>query len=352
MPQIVTLVSGPIVGLRAGEYLQNAANLSNDKHKLAIVQFSELLFRETKHDFYSFTTLTDYEQRALREVIYDRAKDEIAKLTSQNINVAFRLPATYEWQYVNYKFKDFGWIKEKLCPDQIITLIDAEWIMLQRMGEIAGEGSELSSFSRELLHQVKTGAMSQGKILDWLNEEVSVSEDWATFHTKDVRHVVMSRGEPPASLFRLCTRPNVPAFYLSYPMTFAKNDPKFREKKNALREQLSMRGIALDPETIELPPAPDPASGSYTVHRDLHWIVKKVTAVIGIQSDEPKFSFGMSDEFEQARGYEVEAFLIFPAGAGGPFGSGEVVPSDHMFRSTEELMRDEAFNKKFPTIEA
>ena len=347
---MVTLVSGPIVGLRVSEYLEEAAKMSTEKDKLAVIQFSKLLFIETRQDFYRFVTLPEYEQQAIRSAVYDRAKELITNLKERNFNVAFRLPASYEWQYVNFKFKDFAQLAAKISPDQVVTLIDAEWLILQRIGKIAGEGSELSSFSQELLQQVRTGAMNQGKILDWLNEEVSVSEDWAAFVGNDIRHIVMSRGESPASLFTLCTRKLVPVFYLSYPMTFAKNDPEFRTQKNKLRELLSKRGVVLDPETIELPPAPDPASGPYTVHRDLHWIVKKATAVVGLQSLEPKFSFGMSEEFEHARGYEVEAFLVFPAGPGGPFGSGEIVPGDHMFLSIDALMKDDAFDRKFPIL--
>ena len=64
---------------------------------------------------------------------------------------------------------------------------------------------------------IKTQDFSIREILSWMNEEVSLAEDWAK-HCH-VRHYVIPISHGVESLYKLLAYKNVPSFYVSYSMT-------------------------------------------------------------------------------------------------------------------------------------
>jgi len=340
---MLTLINGPIVGLGARTFISEAKEEARkDGNNLRVFHFAEEITKATGFDFLSFMSLNDFQRNAIRENIFRAIADQIKDTQD---DVVIRVVTTVEWRDVNQKFKDVDIISKLLKPDRIVTLMDSEKNMLSRMQSTIAEGNELSRLTRDYL-RIGDSSSGEEEVLDWLNEEVSIGEDWAK--SLNIRQVVFSVNESPSALARLCTQKDLKCFYVSYPMTFLTQHPEFREQKDKLVEGLSSRGVVIDPMAVELVKNASSAATAYTVERDLHWIVKKVDAVVGIQPDPPVFSFGMLDEFQHAKGYGVPSFMIFPAGSGGPFGEDQFLDKSRMFKDLASLLASTEFNKLFP----
>lgn len=344
---MITIINGPIVGLGAREYIERAADEAKKLGQELVYFHLTQEIAARGFDFLAFMSMNDFQRNEIRENVYRELATKISKL-DQNVHAVIRVVSTVEWRDVNEKFKDIKLLLELFSPDLIVTLMDSELRMMERLQTIPSEGNELARITKEYL---RINALSDGgeeELLDWLNEEVSIAEDWSVMG--NMRHVVLSVNEPPVSLARLCVAPDVPTIYVSYPMTFLQNNPDFAKQKNELVQTLSLRAVVIDPATVELGANAGQAANSYTVHRDLHWVVKKVSAVVGLQPNPPVFSFGMLDEFQHAKGYAVPAYLVFPKGSGGPFGADQFVEKSHMFLDIDKLNADAEFNKLFPKL--
>src|SRR5258708_36776043 len=128
-----------------------------------------------------------------------------------------------------------------------------------------------------------------------MHEEVSLSEDWARH--MGIPHYVIAVGEPPESLYKLVTQPNPWVIYASYSMTYG--SPEMRKIINEVIRRLRQYAVVIDPQTVEIniefeSPADKEAIYAYTVHRDLHWYVGKVQAVVAIHPypERPPLSAG------------------------------------------------------------
>ena len=300
------LVTGTIAGLEESDWLAQVRS-SGAHHKISIAYF-DLVARMTRNGEKPMERLlgtTDYILELIREREYERIGFEIEKHDHEHVIV--RAPATVEWNRINRKFKDRN-------------------------------------------HTIY-------EILSWMNEEVSLSEDWAK--QMNIRHVVMAVREPPQNLLAFFLDPKATVFYASYSMTHA--DPEIRKQVTSLIHKLRYYGVVIDPQSIEISSSTDPtdpkdkeATYSFTVHRDLHWYVGKCDAVVAVHPylDRPPLSTGMMDELGHARDYHKARYMIFPQ-AFSPFVTDSYVEKGHVFDTGEQFFAHlEKEDKMLPKFRA
>jgi hypothetical protein len=238
-----------------------------------------------------------------------------------------------EWNRINRKFKDQRIIKEFINPDIIITLIDAEWLIKKKLETLDGADPFLRAL-KERNHTIY-------EILSWMHEEVSLSEDWAK--SMGIPHYVIAVGEPPECLYKLCTQKDPWVVYASYSMTYG--TPEKRQIVNSTIERLRDYAVIVDPQTVEIgstfdSEADKEAIFTYTVHRDLHWYVGKVHAVVAIHPypERPPLSAGMMDELGHARDYMKARYMIFPKGFS-PFTTDSYIEKGHLFEKEDDFFK-------------
>jgi len=326
---MITLVTGMIAGMEDKALLKRVQELGK-KNGRDIVVF-DAVDEFTKHGKKSFERLlgaTDYVFELTREKEYEKIGFEIQK--NQHKDVIIRAPATVEWNRINRKFKDQRILRDFVKPDLIVTLIDAEWLIQKRLQN----PPEQDSFFRSLKEKNHTIY----EILSWMNEEVSLSEDWARF--MNIPHYVIAVGEPPDCLYKLVCHNNPWVVYASYSMTYA--TPDMRKEVNRVIHELRKFAVIVDPQTVEIPvdgfdsDVDREVIFAYTVHRDLHWYVGKVQAVVAIHPypERPPLSAGMMDELGHARDYMKRRYMIFPKGFS-PFTTDSYIEKGHLFEDPE-----------------
>ncbi len=352
MPKVVSIVTGPKVGLRSTWFLEDTVGFAAQMGKKIVVfdLFEEILKQSNISPQNAYQRASyigelmdgyQYQFKLMREKAYcsiARQMDKLPKTT----NVIVRTPASIEWRGLNLEFKDHRAIAE-LHPDRIITLIDAEWKIMERLKTEYGE-----HVLKVIAHQKE---MSLERILDWLASEVSISEDWAEWAThltgKNVRHFVLGTRTPSRedretyvrdvdNMVKFATEKKLPTFYASYSMTVATEE--IRKEINELIWRLRDYGAVIDPASIEIGQNVDLKDESvvfaYTVCRDLRWDVKKVDIIAAFHPyrEMPPMSTGMLDELGHARAFRKERYLVMPVGAGSPFTRGWIVPANHIFK--------------------
>jgi hypothetical protein len=273
---------------------------------------------------------TNYLFQILREREYQRIGFD---LLDRNVDAALiRVPATIEWNRINIKLKDHEEIAKYIRPDVIVTLIDAEWLIRRRFMQATPQ--------KPFLHRIKQQDHTIHEILSWMNEEVSLSEDWARH--MGLRHYVLPLSQCHGNLQKLLRYKPVPSFYVSYSMTHS--DPVARREVDEVISRLKEYGLVIDPQAIELDKAHGSeqdrrASYAYTVHRDLHWFVGKVDAVVAIHpyAERPPLSTGMMDELGHARDYLKHRYMIFPPKNLSPFTTNSYIEPGHVFSSGDEF---------------
>jgi len=359
MPGTVCIVTGPVVGLRSTWFLEDTVSYAERIGK-DIVVFD--LLREVLHQ--SGTDGGDAYEQSVRlgelidgyeyqfELMRQRAYLSIARKVDalpDTTHVIVRAPASLLWKGITMEFKDHGIIAETLHPDRFITMIDAEWNIERNLGTDYGAHA-----LRVFAHQE---AMTIPRILDWLNAEVSRTEDWAEWAShltgRDVRHFVMGIRTPSIhdrsrfvrdvdNMVKFATDRDLVTFYASYSMTVGDED--VRDEISGMIWRLRDYGAVIDPGTIEIEGNVGDdrdVVNAYTVLRDLKWDVKKVDIVTAFHpyKHRPPLSTGMMDELGHARAYRKERYLVLPTGSGSPFTGGNYVPSDHVFDDGESLFR-------------
>ena len=370
MPKKVTLVTGPIVGLKSTAFIDETVAFGKalGEKIVAFNLFSEILdhcgivarnaYEEILHIGNLFNGY-EYQFKCLREKAYLSLARKIDRL-GKDVSVIIRTPASIEWRGYNMILKDHRIIAEAMMPDLIVTLINAEWKIKDHLAGNYGK------------HVLQVIAQQKGltipKILEWLASEVSVSEDWAEWAShltkKKVKHIVFGIETPSymnrkkyvhdvEGLAKLVTQKDVPTFYTSYSMTVA-TEP-VRKKINDVIWKLRAYGVVIDPASIELGANVEEGHENivfaYTVCRDLRWDVQKVDAVVAIHpyDEMPPLSTGMMDELGHARAYGKDRYLILPVGGGSPFTRDNYVPANHVFKTDAEFFNF-AENKRRPTL--
>ncbi|MEM9444215.1 MAG: hypothetical protein AAGA18_02580 [Verrucomicrobiota bacterium] len=329
------LVTGMVAGMDDLEYIQKIVKLGkqNDQE----IKVFNAVDHFTKNGDKPLTRLlgtTDYVFELTREREYERIGFEIQRHQYENLIV--RAPATIEWNRINRKLKDQKYIQEFIRPECIVTLIDAEWKIKMKLDSVPAD-EDCETFFGAL----KARNHTLYEILAWMNEEVSLSEDWAKH--MGIPHYVIAVGEPPECLYKLVTDPNPWVVYTSYSMTYA--TPQMREEVDQIIDQLRQYAVIIDPKTVEIgdvykseTAANREAIYAYTVHRDLHWYVGKVDAIVAIHPypERPPLSAGMMDELGHARDYMKARYMIFPKGFS-PFTTDSYIEKGHLFETSKEF---------------
>jgi hypothetical protein len=294
-----------------------------------------------------------YQFQLLRENAYRSIARKIDKLP-KNINIAIRTPACIEWRGYNNILKDHKIIAEVIRPNRIVTLIDAEWKIKERLNTDYGK-----HVLKLIAHQKD---LTIEKILQWLGTEVSVSEDWAEWikfiNNKPVKHLVLGISTPSVknrkiytqdveNLTKILTQPKIISFYASYSMTVASE--KARKIINEAIWKLREYGVVIDPASIEIggniKKEEESVVFAYTVCRDLRWDVQKVDIVSAFhpykynpkRNEFPPLSTGMMDELGHARAFRKERYLVLTAGGESPFTKDNYVPAEHIYKTTNEF---------------
>ncbi len=370
MPKKISIITGPIVGLKSTSFIEEAAAFATTVGEKVVHfnLFSEILDQsgvKTQNSYEKILEIShiingyDYHFRCLREKAYLSLARKIDRL-GRDTSVIIRTPASIEVRGYNLILKDYRLIADVINPDLIVTLINAEWKIKDLL---AGD------YGRHVLKVIcQRNAMSIPTILGWLASEVSVSEDWAEWAShitgKKVKHIVFGIETPGfknrkkyvrdvEGFAKLATQKDVPTFYTSYSMTVATE--QIRKKINALIWKLRAYGVVIDPASIEFGANVEEEHKStvfaYTVCRDLRWDVQKVDAVVAFHpyTKKPPLSTGMLDELGHARAYGKDRYLLLPAGGESPFTSDNYVPANHVFITETELF-DFLENKRRPTL--
>lgn len=370
MPNVICIVTGLVVGLRSTWFLKDTVDFAARLNKKITVFniFEEILEQagiQTKNAYEKASYLGElldgyeYQFELMREKAYLSIARKIDKLP-KNMDVIVRTLTSVEWRGLNIEFKDHKIIAEHLNPDRIITLIDAEWKIKERLKTEYGD-----HVLKVVAHQ-KT--LNLERILGWLGSEVSRSEDWAEWASfitqKKVRHFVLGIETPchkdrriyirdVDNMVKFATEKKLPTFYASYSMTVATE--KVRKKINDSIWRLRSYGVVIDPASIEIelniPPEEESVVFAYTVCRDLRWDVKKVDIVSAFHpyTKMPPLSTGMIDELGHARAFRKERYLVLPVGAGSPFTRDNYIPSEHLFKDGNSFF-DHLEQKRHPRL--
>ncbi|HEY8965160.1 MAG TPA: hypothetical protein VIM58_01880 [Candidatus Methylacidiphilales bacterium] len=324
------LVTGMIAGMADAAYIEKVVQLGRQNgREIAVFDAVKEFTKSGRKPMERLLGTTDYVFELTREREYEKIGFEIERRGLKDVIV--RAPATVEWNRINRKFKDQRVIKDFIRPDCIVTLIEAEWVIKREM-EQTGTGD---SFLRAL----KARHHTLYEILSWMHEEVSLSEDWA--RSMGIPHYVVAVGEPPDCLYKLVVHPKPWVVYASYSMTYA--TPDKRQVVNEVIRQLREYAVVIDPQTVEIGTDKDTLMDreliyAYTVHRDLHWYVGKVDAVVAIHPypERPPLSAGMMDELGHARDYMKARYMIFPRGFS-PFTTDSYIEKGHLFETPGEF---------------
>lgn len=330
---MITLVTGMMAGMDDRKYLQQVVEMgSQNGRDIKVFNAIDEFTKYGKKPLKRLLGTTDYVFELTREREYEKIGYQIH--TNHYDDVIVRCPATVEWNRINRKFKDQRIIRDFIKPDLIVTLIDAEWLIKEKLAHVDKK-------AEPFLHDLKKRNHNLYEILSWMHEEVSLSEDWAKY--MGIPHYVVAIGEPPECLYKLATQPDPWVVYASYSMTYA--TPEMRLVVNEVIHQLRQYAVIIDPQTVEIGSVFESdedkeAIFAYTVHRDLHWYVGKVHSVVAIHPypERPPLSAGMMDELGHARDYMKGRYMIFPKGFS-PFTTDSYIEKGHLFESPGEFFK-------------
>ncbi len=325
------LVTGMIAGMDDMAGLRQAVELGAQRGlDIKLYDFVHGLEATGGKQLHKLLGVTNYLFQVLREREYRKIGFDL--LANQVEHAIIRVPATIEWNRINIKFKDQREIAEYIRPDVVVTLIDAEWMIRRRFRD--------ADLKNEFLRRIKQQNHTIHEILSWMNEEVSLTDDWA--RSMGLRHYVVPVSQAPENLLKLLQYKAVPSFYVSYSMTHS--DPQARKEVDSVIGRLRHYGLVIDPQAIEIGSdfdneAEKRATYAYTVHRDLHWFVGKVDAVVAIHPyvERPPLSTGMMDELGHARDYLKRRYMIFPPKNHSPFTTDSYIEPGHIFATGDEF---------------
>lgn len=360
MSRVITIVTGPVVGLNSTEFLDKTVDFAQPLGiKIKVYNLFDEIIEQAGINYeddaggaeYIGDLINGYEYqfKIQRDMAYYSIAGKIDSLP-KNTHVIIRTPACIEWRGVNYVLKDHKIISKLINPDRIVTLIDAEWKIQERL--------KSGYHKRNLKIIAHQKSLTIEKILQWLGAEVNTSEDWAEWVSylrgKKVKHLVLGLSSPMKSnrikyapdvenMTKIASQKNLVSFYSSYSMTVATE--KIRKIINENIWKLREYGVVIDPASIEIGTNIDKDDESvvfaYTVCRDLRWDVQKVDIVAAFHpyTKMPPLSTGMMDELGHARAFRKERYMVLPSGGGSPFTKDNYVPSEHIFKSGADFFK-------------
>jgi adenylate kinase len=360
MSRIVTIVTGPIVGLNSTEFLDKTIDFAQPlgikiKAYNLFDEIIELAGINIEDDLQGAEYIGDlingyeYQFKIQRDMAYFSIASKISRLP-KDTHVIIRTPACIEWRGVSYVLKDHKIIAALINPDRIVTLIDAEWKIQKRL--------KSGYHKRNLGIIAHQKSLTVEKILQWLGAEVNTSEDWAEWVSylrgKKVKHLVLGLSAPLKSnrkkyapdienMTKIASQKNLISFYASYSMTVATEPVRKIINENIWK--LREYGVVIDPASIEIGANINKDDESvvfaYTVCRDLRWDVQKVDIIAAFHpyTKMPPLSTGMMDELGHARAFRKERYMVLPSGGGSPFTRDNYVPSQHIFKSGADFFK-------------
>nr|HPN85328.1 hypothetical protein [Victivallales bacterium] len=132
------LVTGIIAGLDDKKYLNSAMKYAKDgKSELQYFNLIDEIERTGNKKLDMLLGTTNYLFEVIREREYRKIGYELEKKKCENAII--RVPATVQWNRINFKLKDHEEIKNYIRPDVIVTLIDAEWLIRERFEKDPGQ---------------------------------------------------------------------------------------------------------------------------------------------------------------------------------------------------------------------
>jgi adenylate kinase len=222
----------------------------------------------------------------------------------------------YEWKHLN-----------KIPADMFVTIIDKPSSIKEK---------QLKTYTgRTQNHDLRD-------LLLWQNNEVDVTEGWASNYEKPM--YVFSSKQNPLIIDSLLD--NHFLIYSSFPMTDAGGEANrkiinFKDRLRNLRKEIDgYETPMIDPADIdietgnELSEKEREAINRQTVHRDLNWDVGQSTHVVAYYPDDKvNLSKGVSDECTRARETGKFVYVICPRKNLSPF----MDIADRVFREEEEF---------------
>ena len=126
------LVTGMIAGMDDADYIRRVVALGQRNHRdIKVYNTVEDFTKAGKKPLERLLGTTDYVFELTREKEYEKIGYDIQRHNYQDVII--RAPATVEWNRINRKFKDQRILRDFIKPDLIVTLIDAEWAIKQKL---------------------------------------------------------------------------------------------------------------------------------------------------------------------------------------------------------------------------
>ncbi len=223
-----------ISGDNRREYLVKTVEYAKEYNEdIEILDVGKLMFK-TAEDIGIQTSeekildLSPTTLRALRATVFEK----ILSITGRNGNYIINTHACFRWKkYLTPAF-DVYYLNQ-IDPDIYITIVDF----------IASTKARLDA-SRQW-----KGRLSLKELLIWRDEEIFITQTLAEYQRKPF--YIIGREQPPETLYKLMFRPEMKKIYLSFPITYMReNEEKMREVQE-FRDRLRENFIVFDPMTIK-----------------------------------------------------------------------------------------------------
>lgn len=236
----------------------------------------------------------------LRSIVLERTAKKLSKREDNKRHIdVLRTHAKFPWNDVQRR----AWYSKDILalkPDKLATFVDDAEKILERLNQRS---------------QWATQDFSLRDILNWINDEVNTTDDWADHAGKPF--YVVPTVAPSQFFYKIICKPESEIVYVSMPLTFA-YDPETQKRVDDLVRFLEKYFTVIDPRWIDPLAASkgrgfDRAIYNNVVNRDLEWFVRQSKRVIAYF---PKIvlSSGLVIEVKDAFKSTKDTWLIWPKG--------------------------------------
>ncbi|MCK4243290.1 AAA family ATPase [Candidatus Bathyarchaeota archaeon] len=229
------IVGTGISGSKRNEYLEKLAELITKAGKpTKVLHVGSMMFETAKRlgreiPEHKILDMSSSTLNYLRATVFEQI---ITEAKSQE-NLIISTHACFRWKKNLIPAFDFHYLNQ-LSPDVFLTIIDDIQTIKIRL---------------ERQHGWK-GKFSLKELIVWRDEELFISNMIANY--QGVKNYVITNKDPPEEIINLLFDLNIKKAYISYPMTYMKQDPSKMKAKNRFRDELRKRGLIIfDPEDIE-----------------------------------------------------------------------------------------------------
>jgi len=228
------IVATGISGAGRGAYLAQVEALAKvNERKIKIFETGDMMFETAKklgidipED--KILDLSPSTLNFLRTTVFERIIRESKEFDDTIISTH----ACFRWKKHIIQAFDFHYL-DQIRPDVYVSIIDS-------ITSIRARQEGMSQWR---------GQLSMKDLVVWRDEEVFVTKSIADFQRRPF--FVMSREEPPETMYKVLYTPGAPKAYLSYPMTHTGTDEENLKRKDAFKEGLRRAGLVIfDPISI------------------------------------------------------------------------------------------------------